>query len=554
MAARTTRSTLPQDWSPQPGGGFSLDTESGHAFYQERFGLFAKLLFVVVGGFYILGNLLAAERLEGHWALVGHVSFGGVLLVLGATWLVCRRARLSPASLHALDTTVTFLVGLLLPISAFVEGLGQELRYVALASVSDLLILRSIFVPSSPRHTVLVGVVASVPAALVAQRLYAGTTEALWVVAFLVGGIAVATVISHVFYGLRKEIRAAQRLGQRLGQYTLEEKLGEGGMGVVYRARHAMLRRPTAVKLLPAEKAGVDSITRFEREVQLTALLSHPNTVVIFDHGRTADGIFYYAMEYLEGITLESLVREHGPQPPGRVLHILTQVAGALGEAHALDLIHRDIKPANIILCERGGAPDVAKVLDFGLVKDLEEAEVLSRDHTICGTPQYLAPEAIVSPVADARTDLYGLGAVGYYLLTGHNVFEGRTVVEICGHHLHTTPVPPSQRLGSALPEKLEKIVLCCLEKDPARRPQGARALVRALETCDDVPLWTEERARDWWATHGEGIRRPASESLDGALAPPATEATLSVNLGDRLAGHSGSGPEQVPANRRHGQ
>ena len=332
--------------------------------------------------------------------------------------------------------------------------------------------------------------------------------------AFSVCAVALATVASRVIYGLRQQVRKALQLGQ----YTLEEKLGEGGMGTVYRARHAMLRRPTAVKLLPPEKIGESSLERFEREVQLTALLSHPNTVAIFDYGRTPDGIFYYAMEYLEGVDLESLVRLHGPQPPARVVHVLKQVCGSLGEAHESGLIHRDIKPANIILCERGGTRDVAKVVDFGLVKDLEEAEGITQADTLTGTPLYLAPEAIRGEDIDGRADLYAMGAVGYYLLAGRNVFEGKTLVEICGHHLHAAPTSPSERLGRSLPPKLEAVILSCLEKDLERRPRTARELARALDACDDVEAWTEEQACAWWDDHG---------TAKAALEPGAEEAAL---------------------------
>jgi serine/threonine protein kinase len=339
--------------------------------------------------------------------------------------------------------------------------------------------------------------------------------------------VALATVASRVIYGLRQEVRKALQLGQ----YTLEEKLGEGGMGTVFRARHAMLRRPTAVKLLPPDKVGESSIERFEREVQNTALLSHPNTVAIFDYGRTPDGVFYYAMEFLDGIDLESLVHDDGPQPPARVVHILRQVCGSLSEAHERGLIHRDIKPANIILCERGGAPDVAKVVDFGLVKDLEQADGITKADTLTGTPFYLSPEAIRGSEVDGRSDLYAVGAVGYYLLCGVNVFEGGTLVEICGHHLHSTPVAPSERLGRALPGGLEAVILACLDKNPDGRPQSARELKSRLESGGDAGPWTEEQAKARWTKH-----RSALEETRGDRAPDAEGVSaLSVSIEGRL-------------------
>ena len=296
-----------------------------------------------------------------------------------------------------------------------------------------------------------------------------------------------------------------------LGQYTLVEKLGEGGMGIVYRAEHAMLRRPSALKVLPVDKAGKKTITRFEKEVQTTALLTHPNTVTIFDFGRTRDGMFYYAMEYLDGATLADIVDVDGPQPPARVVWILSQAAAALSEAHALNLVHRDIKPTNIMLLERDGHADVAKVLDFGLVKELEriQTDSVTRAGAIAGTPQYLSPEAITAPgTVDARADIYALGAVGYFLLTGLHVFDGATVIEVCSAHLHDEPVPPSERIGSAVPEQLEALILSCLAKDPDERPQSADELRVALDSCNDVGEWTEADARAWWARCGSDIHK----------------------------------------------
>ena len=278
-------------------------------------------------------------------------------------------------------------------------------------------------------------------------------------------------------------------------------------MGVVYRARHAMLRRPTAVKLLKPDRVGEASLRRFEREVQLTAGLSHPNTVSVFDYGRTPDGIFYYAMEYLDGLTLEEVVGGDGPQPPARVAHVVRQVLGALAEAHGIGLVHRDVKPGNVILCDRGGVPDVAKVVDFGLVKEAEgDGDAgLSRDGALLGTRLYLAPEAIRSPAADARADLYSVGAVAYFLLAGRPVFEGRSVIEVCSQHLHAVPVPPSARLGRALPEGLEAWVLACLEKDPERRPSSAAEAAERLERAG-AGEWTADDARTWWAGKGRAL------------------------------------------------
>ena len=330
---------------------------------------------------------------------------------------------------------------------------------------------------------------------------FEATVTTLWILLWCVDAIALSVVTSYVIYGLRERVKEAMRLGQ----YTLGEKLGSGGMGEVYKASHALLKRPAAVKLLPPERVGVPALHRFEREVQITSQLTHPNTVAIFDYGHTDSGIFYYAMEYLDGIDLDRLVRVHGPQPPARVVHVLHQVCGALDEAHQMGVIHRDVKPANVILCRRGGSYDVAKVVDFGLVKDLQADEPveLTGANTIAGTPLYLSPEAITSvDGVGPASDLYALGAVGYFLLTGKPPFEGN-LIEVCGHHLHTKPARPSARLGRSLPADLEAVLLRCLEKDPAGRYASARDLADALAGCADAGAWTQEHAQSWWREHG---------------------------------------------------
>ncbi len=295
---------------------------------------------------------------------------------------------------------------------------------------------------------------------------------------------------------LRREVAAARSVGQ----YTLHEKLGSGGMGVVYKASHALLRRPTAVKILLRERANEADMKRFEREVQITGRLTHPNTVVVFDYGRTPDGRFYYAMEYIDGVTLERLVTQFGPQPPGRVVHILAQACGALAEAHAAGLIHRDVKPANFMLCQRGGVPDFLKVLDFGMVKEGGIVSDVSDTGVSYGTPLYLSPEAIKDPRAiDQRADLYALGLLGYFLLAGVRAVSGGSIAEVMHQHLDVVPPPPSARLGMSLPAGLDAVIMRCLAKDPDDRPSSAPEL-RAELLALAVPPWTTEDAATWWA------------------------------------------------------
>lgn len=302
-------------------------------------------------------------------------------------------------------------------------------------------------------------------------------------------------------------LQAAAVEAKRLGQYTLEEKLGEGGMGAVYKARHAMLCRPTAIKLLHPSNVDAKSTTRFEREVQSTANLTHPNTISIYDYGRTADGVFYYAMEYLEGINLDDLVANHGTLPESRTIWILKQVCGSLAEAHAAGIIHRDIKPANVVLTSRGGVYDFVKVLDFGLAKGVgnNEATNLTTAGMVVGTPLYLSPEAIESPEQlDARSDVYAVGAVAYFLLTGMPVFTGASAIDVCMKHVRETPEPPSARRGSQIESSLEALVLRCLAKKREDRPASAAELQVLLESCPGSHAWTATDARAWWTNYSK--------------------------------------------------
>jgi serine/threonine protein kinase len=342
--------------------------------------------------------------------------------------------------------------------------------------------------------------------------------------AFLVLMILMGLASLGIFIGtliVARQQRALQKAtlaARQLGQYALEEKLGSGGMGTVYRARHAMLRRPTAVKLLDVDQMSDAAITRFEREVQLTSGLTHPNTVAIYDYGRTPDGIFYYAMEYLDGLDLDRLVTKHGPLPEARVVHLLRQVCGSLAEAHALGLIHRDIKPANIFLTRRGGLRDYVKVLDFGLAKPLADSESanLTNPNAITGTPLYLSPEGISQPdQVDARSDIYAIGAVGYYLLTGTPPFTGNSIVEIVMKHVQEAPVPIATRAGRAIEPTLESLLMRCLAKSPVERPLNAAILLTELDHCATGSGWTQQQAELWWQAPPVASAPPVLPSSD---------------------------------------
>ncbi len=330
-----------------------------------------------------------------------------------------------------------------------------------------------------------------------------------WALYALIGVAAIAIfVFTLVVSRLNRAARKAVLEAKKLGQYAIGEKLGAGGMGVVYRANHEMLRRPTAVKLLNVEKTSSDSIARFEREVRLTSQLNHPNTITVYDYGRTPEGVFYFAMELLEGIDLESAVTKHGTMPEARVVHVLRQICGSLAEAHSKGLVHRDIKPANLMLTQRAGMYDFVKVLDFGLVKalDAKSATALTAVGSWAGTPMYLAPEAIVNPDdIDPRSDLYAVGAVGYFLLTGKTIFEGSSIAQIVQQQLNEAVVPPSQRIGRPIDADLEAVLMACLSKALDGRPQSAAALADALGRCASANRWTNDEAAAWWKVFESG-------------------------------------------------
>ena len=326
-----------------------------------------------------------------------------------------------------------------------------------------------------------------------------------------------------------------------MGSYQLGELLGRGGMGEVYRATHRMLARPAAIKLIRPEMIGASdaadaqvAVTRFRREAEAAANLRSPHTVELYDFGVTDDGTLYFVMELLDGIDLESLVRRHGPQPAGRVVHILRQVCASLEEAHVRGLVHRDIKPANIHVGRLGLVDDFVKVLDFGLVKPIAdgspEQALTTQAGLIVGTPGYMAPEIALSNTIDGRADLYALGCVAYYLLTGQQVFDGDTVMQVIAKHLQSAPVPPSQRAPTAVPPALEQLVLACLAKKPEDRPRSAADLARALAAID-VVAWTEIQAREWWeaarALSGDGNSGASSRRRRPAVPRPGSNGRL---------------------------
>jgi len=500
------------DWSAVPG-----NSDDDRRLMNQRLAYFGAVASIISGSFFVVVNAVAmlfGASLRELLQMPPNVLHLGATLLFGLEWLLCSRARRSSKELNLIDVGTTFGVLLTFAVAFMVSRQGLEGSLMLTLITLSSLITRAIVVPGTARRTLWLTSVCCVPTLVAAYVIasqaphpmagmpWAAVAASVHVGTWLAATVALSTLASRIIYGLSQRVRAATELGQ----YTLEEKIGEGGMGMVYRARHALLRRPTAVKLLPPELAGERSIQRFEREVQLTSALTHPNTIAIYDYGRSPDGVFYYAMEYLDGITLEDLVVHDGPQPPARVVHLMKQLCGALAEAHGVHLIHRDVKPANIVLCVRGGLADYVKVLDFGLVKEIATASPkLSAAQAVMGTPAYLAPEALTRPdEIDARVDIYAVGAVAYELLTAKPVFDGATVLEVCAKILHETPVPPSERRGSPVPPALETLVLACLSKDPSARPQSVAAISSALDRYGE--LWTALDAMRWWEKRAPAI------------------------------------------------
>jgi len=380
--------------------------------------------------------------------------------------------------------------------------------------IGAVVLMSAAIVPNAPRNTLIAGLIAvsmNPVGMLIAKARGAwdfGSLSNVLVMHYpdylMVG---VAFVISRVVMRLGQKVTRAREMGS----YQLVTLLGKGGMGEVWRARHQMLARDAAIKLIQPDMlsrtSGGNAVLvrrRFEQEAKATAALRSPHTVELYDFGVTKDGVFYYVMELLDGIDLESLVKKFGPQPPTRVVSILRQVCRSLADAHSHGMIHRDIKPTNIFLCRLGNEYDFVKVLDFGLVKvlDVQETQITIEGATT-GTPAYMAPEmAMGNSPLDGRTDLYGLGCVAYWLITGSLVFEEKGATAMLLAHVQKAPIAPSKRIAATVPASLDRAIMMCLAKDPAQRPASAEVLGRMLESSDGIVSWTPEDAEAWWHTN----------------------------------------------------
>jgi len=485
------------------------------------------------------------ELLNGRSRVLTLLPIAGCIPV-GCMWLYVRRRERTLRALQATDAVLALFNGTYLGSAVYLIPDHAPNVYLPFIFVTLVVFMRVLIVPSQGTRTLGIASLTVLPllvAYAALARFKPGHFDVKWYV-FLIGAagcsvavVALARVGSNVMYGLRRDAEDAKRLGQ----YTLEEKLGEGAMGEVYRASHAMLRRPTAIKLLKSDGEITErALARFEREVQLTSQLTSPHTIQVYDYGTTPDGRFYYVMEYLRGVDLERHVEARGALPPARVIHLIEQVCSALAEAHERGLIHRDIKPANIMVCELGDRRDVVKVFDFGLAKDLSSTSSLT-GQLVAGTPAFLAPDMIKDPTAvTPATDLYAVGATAYFLLTGQLVFDGKTVAEVCMHHVQTAPRPVTERAPVPVPEELAELVMQCLAKTASARPPSARVMAQTLRRLATRYPWTEEDARAWWAAEPSVAPAPAKQDSSDAFSP----VTMTVDLADRQSqSDQGGGP-----------
>ena len=475
----------------------------------------------------------------GTAVLIFEAAFGGLALALAGTmWFVPRWFSL--ARLRAIEFVILGCFAIYIGWTQLFawngrrfhlapgEALDPYMLRIAVDSMASrwfaLIVGVSALVPETfRRNNVLVALQAGIAMTLTvimslsdpAYRPHFGRVIAL--MSFWMGlACTIAIFGAYKLNELRRQVAEARRLGQ----YQLIRRIGVGGMGEVHLAEHVLLKQPVAIKLIRPERAGdPGALERFEREVRATAKLKHWNTVQIYDYGYADDGTFYYVMEYLPGLTLEEIVARHGPLSPSRTIHFLRQICAALREAHGMNLVHRDIKPANVMMCERGGVYDVVKLLDFGLVRGGgPQAETMAEEGFVAGTPGYMAPEQATGRPIDGRTDIYALGAVAYFLLTGQHPFKRSSVIQVMLAQM-TEEVPAPRLLRPGLPMDLEGVIMRCLSKQPEQRFQDIAALDGALCGCEDAGNWHQDEAGRWWKAN-KPEARPEVTALSPDSAP----------------------------------
>lgn len=546
------RSTVPQEPVAEPGGGPPgrvLAPGRSTQLSAETQALLRRRLQAAAGLLLLLFGLFLLRRLFGVFPILD--AQGGRVIVYQVAMLVLQAVAVfllaSPVSLslRALRTIEAVMFGMVVAYLAGVQFesmlycLGHpDAGLVIVATKNTVvftviaLIIYGMFIPNTWHRALAATLLMAAAPVLVQAVLLLRYPDLLRITGLLTSSARIAENLMILLVGITTSVYGAATINslrvevfdaRRLGQYQLGARIGSGGMGAVYLAEHQLLKRPCAIKLIDPEAASdPTALARFAREVRTAARLSHPNTIEIFDYGQTDDGTFYYVMEYLRGLNLEDLVRQAGPLPPGRVVFLLAQVCEALAEAHAAGLVHRDLKPANIFAAERGGRFDFAKLLDFGLVKPMILAAgdaKLSRDGSITGTPLFMSPEQTIGNQTSPQSDLYSLGAVGYFLLAGQPPFPGENPIGVMLAHARDA-VPPLSQSRPEVPQDLEAVILRCLAKDPAQRYPDALSLRADLLACASADDWDADRAATWWRE-----RRSASPPLSaGAHSQAVTE------------------------------
>jgi eukaryotic-like serine/threonine-protein kinase len=470
--------------------------------------------FLLVHGIHPLPGTMEPEHIARHddWVPVFDVVGGAAFVLSLALYWYTRRSTKSAQFLLDLALVYEVLIAASIGLLDYAVGTPVGVSWIAV-----IILLFAPIIPSRPWKTGLAAFLAATMDPLGALYWQWRGVEVPSLPAVLILAVPnylcalLAPVISHIINRLGREVRKAREMGS----YVLGGLIGKGGMGEVWEATHRFLARPAAVKLIKPEvlsavtKVQADVLLqRFRREARAAANLRSPHTIQLYDFGVSGDGTFYYVMELLNGMDLQTLVEEYGPLPPARAIHILQQACESLAEAHDRGLIHRDIKPANIQLCCVGHYFDYVKVLDFGLVKragvDSALDAGLTAPNMVTGTPAYLSPESAQGEPVDQRTDIYALGCVAYWMLTGRQVFEGQNVVQVIARHIHTAPEPPSLYSLFRIPPELDDIVLACLAKRPEDRPASARELADQLAQCEVHEPWSRDHARLWWESRLE--------------------------------------------------
>jgi serine/threonine-protein kinase len=477
----------------------------------QRLGWFSLFCAIIAAFLAVLERRLQPNLFEFTRSQVAYLSWIGIVFISLLMTMICKLRLLSPAVTLNLGLVYEVFVAFGLSVSETAVSLAQNLPVVGISRLVPWIVITGVLIPNKPRTKLVVALLSAStwPLAYLAS-IHALKFQSL-PMSHLLAWVYVPYTMAFLIYFIAKRIYVLTTdadNARELGSYQLISQIGTGGMGEVWRAKHRMLARDAAIKVIRNDLVGEPGYRsetrrqRFKREAQVIASLQSPHTVHLFDFGISQDGSFYYVMELLDGISLQAIVEKFGPVPAARLIYMMQQTCDSLEEAHSLGLVHRDIKPSNIFVCKMGLEYDFIKVLDFGLVKDVNNSGRLTREGASVGTPEYMAPETVMGEDnIDHRVDIYGIGCMAYFALTGSEVFPGETLGGTAVAHVLNPPVPPSQRTKEPIPSKLEQIILLCLAKEPKDRIQTVRE-VRDLLKGIAIPEWTQHDAFSWWKAY----------------------------------------------------